>query len=339
MQIKECLSFDDTLLVPQFSNIRSRTNIKLKSGRFDIPIISSPMDTVTESEMAIAMADMGGLGVIHRYNNIDQQTTEVKVTKESGRVTAAAIGISGDYLERASELLKAGCDILCLDVAHGHHILMKEALVKLRHILGSSVELMAGNVASAKGYFDLSMWGADYIRCNIGSGSICSTRVQTGHGVPGLQTIFDCYEEKVKHGLTTKIISDGGIRNSGDIVKALAAGADYVMLGSLLSGTLESPGKIHTDPQTNLRYKVYRGMASKEAQKDWKGTYSSFEGVSSIVPFKGSVEDVVEDLLRGIRSGLSYSGALDLEQLRKNAEWIRQTHAGQIESSPHILRK
>ena len=111
------------------------------------------------------------------------------------------------------------------------------------------------------------------------------------------------------------------------------------MLGSLLSGTLESPGKIHTDPQTNLRYKVYRGMASKEAQKDWKGTYSSFEGVSSIVPFKGSVEDVVEDLLRGIRSGLSYSGALDLEQLRKNAEWIRQTHAGQIESSPHILRK
>lgn len=339
MQIKECLSYDDMLLVPKYSEIRSRTSIKLNSGRFDIPIISSPMDTVTESEMAIAMADMGGLGVIHRYNNIDQQATEVKVVKESGRITSAAIGISGDYLERASELLKAGCGILCLDVAHGHHILMKEALIKLRHILGNSVELMAGNVASAKGYFDLAMWGADYIRCNIGSGSICSTRVQTGHGVPGLQTVFDCYEEKTKHGLTAKIISDGGIRNSGDIVKALAAGADYVMLGSLLSGTLESPGKIHTDPQTNQRYKIYRGMASKEAQKDWKGTYSSFEGVSTIVPFKGSVEDVVEDLLRGIRSGLSYSGATNLEQLRQNAEWIRQTNAGQVESSPHILRK
>jgi IMP dehydrogenase len=169
--------------------------------------------------------------------------------------------------------------------------------------------------------------------------SICTTRIQTGHGFPGLQTIFDCAHIKEAYGLKTGIIADGGIRNSGDIVKALAAGADFVMIGSLLAGTDETPGVVMVTPETQMKYKIYRGMASKEAQRDWKGSYSSNEGVSSTVPYKGSVFDVISDLERGIRSGLSYSGVRTIKELQEKALWTKQTNASQIESSPHILKR
>ena len=193
---------------------------------------------------------------------------------------------------------------------------------------------MAGNVATLEGINDLADWGADSVRCNIGGGSICSTRIQTGHGLPGLQTILEC----AKTDRDVKIIADGGIKNSGDMVKALAAGADAVMVGSLLAGTTETPGEIHMNME-GKRWKTYRGMASKEAQIDWKGKYSSFEGVVSRVPHRGAVAAILEDLERGIRSGFSYTGARNLRELRSKAKFVSQTASGLSESRTHITTR
>jgi IMP dehydrogenase len=192
---------------------------------------------------------------------------------------------------------------------------------------------MAGNVATREGYERLSKWGANSIRVGIGGGSICSTRIQTGHGCPTFQSILDCAQSECD----TTIIADGGIKTPGDIVKALAAGADFVMLGSLLAGSDETPGELF-EGKRGKKYKVYRGMASKEAQKDWRGSHSSNEGVSTTVPHKGPVSSILQDLENGIRSGLSYSGSRTVFGLQFKAQFIKQTSAGQIESSAHIMR-
>lgn len=332
--MKECLSFDDILLLPQYSDIKSRSEVNLESRlgntSFQLPIISSPMDTITETEMALAMGEAGGLGIIHRYCSIPEQ---VGLVSYEG-ISAAAIGVTGDYFERASALHGAGIRIFCLDIAHGDHLLMRNALEKLREEYGESIHLMAGNVASRDAYERLSDWGADSIRVGIGGGSICSTRIQTGHGCPTFQSILDCSQSD----RDTTIIADGGIKTSGDIIKALAVGADFVILGSILAGTIETPGELF-EGKRGKKYKVYRGMASKEAQKDWRGAHSSNEGVSTTVPYKGPVAEVLEDLENGIRSGLSYSGSRTIFGLQFKAEFVRQTPASQIESSTHILRK
>ena len=331
----EGVAYNDVLLVPQYSDIRSRTEVSIASRlgpwEFRLPIIASPMDTVTASPMAAAMDSCGGFGIVHRYDSIDIQCHHIECLPAE-TIVGAAIGTSGDYLERATALYDAGARILCVDVAHGHHVLVKEALRKLRQVFGDGTHLMAGNVATLEGYNDLVDWGADSVRCNIGGGSICSTRTQTGHGVPGLQTIIDCARSQ----RSAPIIADGGIRNSGDIVKALAAGADFVMLGSLLSGTDETPGAI-INTRTGT-FKSYRGMASKDAQLEWRGSTASLEGIATTVPCKGPVASVLADLERGIRSGFSYSGARSLPELQGKAKFIRQTVSGQIESSTHILR-
>ena len=337
MNIKKCLSFEDVLIVPKFSEITSRKSISLSSSLSsdiccELPIISSPMDTVTESEMSIAMHNSGGLGIIHRYNTIKEQSAIVRLTLSEGKCyTGAAIGVSGDYLERAISLVNAGVNTLCVDVAHGHHALMRHALEVLKNTFGTRVHIMAGNVATLEAFNDLSDWGADSIRVGIGGGSICSTRIQTGHGMPTLQSVLDCSMSD----RDAKIIADGGIKTSGDIVKALAAGADFVMLGSLLSGTDESPGsKIERD---GLIYKEYRGMASARAQIGWRGKVASREGVSALVPYKGSVVSVIENLDAGIRSGLSYSGSASIVEFQANAEMIFQTSAGASESHTHVF--
>jgi len=334
--MKEALTYDDVLLVPQYSDIKSRKEVDISSDldedlTFNLPIISSPMDTVTESEMAYAISKMGGLGIIHRYNSIEEQAGMVAEVVGAGvEVVGAAIGVSDDYFERAQTLVENGAKVICVDVAHGHHILMENALGALRQAFDDEVHIMAGNVATLEGINALAEWGAQSIRCNIGGGSICSTRIQTGHGLPGLQTIFDCAD--THHDVA--IIADGGIRTSGDIVKALAAGADFVMLGSLLAGTLQSPGDIVTTPE-GLK-KRYRGMASKDAQMDWRGRYNSNEGVSTFIKYKGEVKDVLQDLRGGIVSGFSYSGARNLTSLQNKAVWVRQTGAGLSESKTHI---
>ena len=338
--MQEAITYDDVLLLPQYSNIRSRSEIDISASlpkrlNLSLPIISSPMDTITEEYMVGSMHDAGGTGVIHRYNSIEQQAAIVNRAFVKGATNiGVAIGISGDFVDRAEACLEQGAKFLCVDVAHGHHVLMKEALSALRLILGNEIHIMAGNVATLDGINDLADWGANSVRCNIGGGSICSTRVQTGHGIPGLHTISDC----AKTDRDVAIIADGGIRNSGDIVKALAAGADAVMLGSLLSGTKETPGEVYTDAD-GRKYKNYRGMASKEAQVEWRGKYSSFEGVSSTIPYRGKVKNVLGDLERGIRSGLSYSGARSLREMRSKAIWIRQSAAGLGESRTHIITR
>lgn len=269
----EALSFDDLLLVPAYSEVKHRADIDLRSdlsfltgtASLKLPIISSPMDTITENRMAYAMNFAGGMGIIHRYNTIEEQA---KIVSRCPWPRAAAIGITGDYLERARALLDAGVNLLCLDVAHGHHILMREAIKNVRQLVkGRSpitqamFHLMAGNVATPNGFIDLARWGADSVRVGVGSGSICSTRIQTGHGVPVLQNLFDCAEARKRYGLKAAIICDGGIRNSGDIVRALAAGADFVMCGSLFSGTKETPGKRKFSFRKWKWYKEYRGMS------------------------------------------------------------------------------
>ena len=332
------MSFDDVLLVPKYSDITSRKEISLKSSlgknlNFDCPIISSPMDTVTEDEMAYAMHNYGGLGIIHRYNSVRDQALLVKSCDNAN--VGAAIGVSGDYIERAAAVLECGANVLCIDIAHGHHTLMRHALETLRNTFGWKVHIMAGNVATLEGYEDLVFWGASSVRVGIGGGSICSTRIQTGHGIPTLQSVLDCSVSESAGDIP--IIADGGIKNSGDIVKAIAAGADFVMVGSLLAGSEETPGKVYDGDDGP--FKIYRGMASKDAQIDWRGHHASVEGVTSSVRARGPVEYILEELSTGIRSGLSYSGATTIQRFQASAEFIKQTSAGAYESSTHIHSK
>jgi len=334
------LSYDDVLLQPQYSDIKSRAEIDLQTDlgrelKLHLPVFSSPMDTVSESQMAIELSAIGGAAIIHRYNTIAEQTNHLSEALRSGATNVGvAVGVSGDFLERALCAAKVGATFICVDVAHGHHVLMKEALHHLRRNLDDSIHIMAGNVATLEGVNDLSDWGADSVRCNIGGGSICSTRIQTGHGVPGLQTIMDC----AKTDRDVAIIADGGLRNSGDIVKALSAGADAVMCGSLLAGTTETPGSVIKD-SLGHSWKEYRGMASKEAQMSWRGKYSSFEGVTSRIPFRGPVRKILEDIERGVRSGFSYSGAKNLNELQAKAQFLIQTTSGLSESHTHITTR
>ena len=343
MKIKKTLAFDDVLLSPRFSAIESRSSIdvstSLRDLPFGLPMVSSPMDTVTESAMLKAMSESRGLGIVHRYNTIQAQSSIVhRAHAEGAKNIGAAIGVSGDYIDRAKSLVMAGANVLCIDIAHGHHSLMKNALKCVRSMFDDSVYIIAGNVATLEGFNDLSDWGADGVRVGIGGGSICSTRIQTGHGVPTFQSILDCASSD----RDAALISDGGIRNSGDVCKALAAGADFVMLGSALAGTDESPGEVLHAPEvasgklTYSKQKVYRGMASIEAQVDWRGHAASEEGVSSTVPYRGSVEKVLSSLEKGLRSGMSYSGSSSLSEFRSKAVFIAQTQSGQIESSTHV---
>jgi IMP dehydrogenase len=338
VKIRECLSFEDVLLVPKFSTLKSRKDANLWTKFTDdcslaLPIIASPMDTVTGADMVHTMFKHGAMGVLHRYNTVEQQAAIVTELVEAGvNPVSAAIGATDGFLQRAKVLVSHGAEVLCVDTAHGHHLLLRNALGVLRAEFGNKVHLMAGNVATLEGFNDVSDWGADSIRVGVGGGSCCSTRTTTGHGVPTFQSILDCSQTD----RDALLIADGGIKNSGDIVKALAAGADFVMLGSLLAGTDESPGEVVADV-SGEKYKYFRGMASRKAQVEWRGWSSTPEGVSTMIPYKGSVEDILVDLKGGIASGVSYSGAFGLEDLRRSAQFIKQTSAGMSESAAHIL--
>lgn len=341
--MRKVLTFDDVALVPKYSDITSREQVDISVDldailTLDIPIVGAPMDTVVGTEMAIALGEAGTFGVLHRYNTIEEQSemvTAVTSGTNAESPVAAAIGATGDFLERAMELHGAGAEILCIDVAHGHHSHVKRAIGILRGKFGSDIHIMAGNVATAEAFVDLSNWGADSIRVGVGGGAACSTRVRTGHGIPVLESIRQCSESEG----SALLIADGGMRHSGDVTKALAAGADLVMVGSLLAGTDEAPGTVITDERTGRKYKVYRGMASRDAQAEWRSRVSVVEGVSTTVPYKGTVLDTLDDLNGGIRSGLSYSGCSNLNELRLTATFVQQTSAGLKEGSPHILGK
>jgi IMP dehydrogenase len=337
-KLQKTLSFDDILLIPQKSDIESRKEIdisgQISGENFSMPIISSPMDTVTESVMAATMANNGGLGIIHRYNDIRHQTKLVKQALKRCDKVGAAVGVSDDMGARATALVSVGAFLICIDVAHGHHTNVERAIKTLRDRFGDRISIMAGNVATAEAFSDLEDWGADVIRVGVGGGSICSTRIQTGHGIPTLHSVM------LSAGVAKRavIVADGGIKTAGDAVKCFAAGADFVMLGSLLAGTDESPGQVFQGNE-GKKYKVYRGMASAEAQVDWKGKANSLEGISTTVPYKGSVLDSLSLLQQNIRSGLSYSGARSIKEFRAKAKMVKQTQAGAKESFTHILSR
>jgi len=346
---KEVLSFDDVILVPGYSDLRTRKSIdtsvevnysnhKLK---FNIPIISSPMSTVTEAHMSNAMISQGGLGIIHRYNTIEFQTKLLGYVNHRD-YRAAAIGVTGDYKERLSSLVENNLNIVCIDIAHGDHVMMEEAVEFVRSEY-PKLFVIAGNIATGDAYKRLSSAGAHAIRTSVGSGSICTTRIQTGHGMPTFQAILDCQAARLEminndSENVAYIIADGGIKNSGDIVKSLAAGADFAMLGSMLSGTRETPGKIITNSE-GKKVKRYNGMASKAAQKNWKGTYNSIEGVASYVTYKGTTSKVINEIMSNIRSGMSYSGASNLKELQSYSQFVKQTASSHTEGNPHIYNR
>ena len=473
MYFKEGLTFDDVLLVPKRSPIisRSQTDLKTKLStniKINIPIISANMDSVTESNMASALAREGGIGIIHRFMTIQDQVLEVLKVKRSesviieqpytigphntikessilmsekgisgllveddnkklcgiitrrdivfeknmnlkvsdlmtkdvifakvgttieqakeilhknkmeklpiidkekkiiGLITGkdilkmekypnaskdkkgrllvgAAVGVKGDYLERTEALLNNGADIIVVDIAHGHS---DNAIntVKLIKKAFPNCELIAGNVASEKGTEDLIKAGVDAVKVGVGSGSICITRVVTGSGVPQLTAIIDSVKMAKKY--EVPVISDGGTRTSGDLTKALAAGASSVMIGNLFGGTDESPGK--TLIKNGKKYKMYRGMASFAASLGRKYRENSEtiidnddlndyvpEGVEAMVPYKGSVIEIIHQLVGGVKSGLSYCGAKTINEMYENAEFIKITASGFKESQPH----
>ncbi len=333
------LTFDDVLIVPSKSAVRSRKDPTLKSRltrRLDLelPFISANMDTITESEMAVAMNRLGGLGILHRFMSVADQLLEVRRMKEAGvNLIAASIGVNGEEQERAVTLVAEGVKILTIDIAHGHSESMLEILAFLKSKFGDQVQLIAGNVATPEGTEELIRAGADAIKVGIGPGSMCTTRMITGCGVPQLTAIAWCVQAARPHGVP--VIADGGLKTSGDIVKAFAAGAETVMLGSLLSGTLETPGPIHSGK------KHYRGMASKAAQVSWRGQLPEGmapEGESTSVPVKGHLKDVVSELAGGLRSGMSYINAVQISEIAERARFIEMGASGFRESMAHGVR-
>lgn len=336
------LAFDDVLLVPRHSTIESRRDIDLTCDlggglRLALPVVAAPMDTVCEGRMAGEVARLGGLGIVHRYNPPETQASHVRSAVESGaKWVGAAVGVSGDFMERAERVVDAGGTVIVVDVAHGHHALVAGAIKRLRQRLGQSVHIMAGNVATREGVDFLAEAGADSARVGIGGGSICSTRIQTGHGVPTLQSVL----ESAASSSGLPVVADGGIRTSGDVCKALAAGARAIMVGSMLAGTDESPGDVlQSDGADGRKYKIYRGMASIEAQIAWRGHAASVEGVASTVPYKGPVQDILAGIERGLRSGMSYSGCTSLPDFTREAQIVRISSSGMAESRTHINDK
>ena len=345
--IKESLTFDDVLLLPQYSDVLpSETDVSLKLTNkinLGVPFLSSAMDTVTESSMAIAIAKAGGIGIVHRNLNIKQQTKEIIKVKKKQLFVGAAVGTNKEDIDRAKSLIANGCDLIVIDTAHGHSKKVLKTLSKLKKI-DSSIPFCVGNIATGEAAKKLYNSGADIIKIGIGPGSICTTRMVAGIGVPQISAILD-----VKNALKNKkikIISDGGIKFSGDIAKALAAGADAIMMGSIFAGTDESPGKKFKFK--GKFYKQYRGMGSIGAmsagsanryfQKNFKDK-SKFvpEGVEGRVEYKGKVSKIIYQLQGGLRSSMGYIGAKNLKQINKKAKFVKITKAGFYESMVHSV--
>ncbi|MDT9606457.1 IMP dehydrogenase [Lactobacillus johnsonii] len=362
---KKGLTFDDVLLIPAESHVlpnEVKLDTKLAPNlQLHIPLISAGMDTVTEGNMAIAMAENGGLGVIHKNLSIEAQVEEVKKAKgktvdpnlphpavdEQGRLlTAAAVGVTSDTFERAESLLEAGADAIVIDTAHGHSAGVLRKIKEIREHFPNAT-LIAGNVATGEGTAALFDAGVDVVKVGIGPGSICTTRIVAGVGVPQITAIYDAASVAQKYG--KKIIADGGIKYSGDVVKALAAGGNAVMLGSMFSGTTEAPGTIFTNE--GKQFKSYRGMGSVGAMSQQHGSSDRYfqggvneanklvpEGVEALVPYKGDVSNIIYQIDGGLRAGMGYVGAGTIEELIENSQFVQITNAGLRESHPHDVQ-
>ncbi len=333
IRTKPVYSFDDVLLVPQHSKIKSRQDVDLSTTigklKLDLPLLSANMDTVTEANMAIAMGQAGGAGILHRFTNSVKQYEWAERLHACDVPIILSVGLNLSlicfYKEIRDEL---HLDAICVDVAHGDHARVLDTIAALRKDFPNT-DIIAGNVATGVGARRLVEAGASIIKVGIGPGSVCSTRVVSGHGMPQLSAIIE-----VKEAIEgVSIIADGGIRYPGDIVKALAAGADAVMLGSLLAGTDEAAGERIVEH--GVAYKLFRGMASREVQKERGSKNPRVEGVTAKVPYRGPVGDTLNNLEAGIRSGFSYSGSNTLCELQDAAEFVVVTGNTLKESHPH----
>ena len=357
--MKLALTYDDIQLIPAFSNVKSRQTIKLNtllSRRYGLlqPLVASPMDTVCGLDMAFKMFLMGGVGVVHRFMTIDEQ---VAITKELNyRIygegfggpfedwgimlddwhseikqipIAMAIGVQEEDRLRAIKLVEAGANVLVIDVAHGHHQNVIDMVKWCKEQpTFDQVDIIAGNIATAEAAIDLEKAGADGLRVGIGGGSLCTTRIKTGFGVPNVTSLED-----VLSCSNVPVMADGGIRTSGDIAKALAIGADTIMIGSLIAGTDEAPGQI-LETKGGL-YKRYRGSASLETKVTHGQAARNVEGESTTIPYKGGVKYIITGLLDGVKSALSYAGADSLQNF--NPKYVQVTNAGLNEAKPHLL--
>lgn len=335
------LTFDDVLIRPSSSNIEpSEASLKSAVCRgvsLNLPFLSAAMDKVTEVKMAISIAQLGGLGVLHRNCSITHQTKMVIQVKSKGLIVGAACGPFD--VDRAISLENGGCDIIFIDCAHGHNQAVVKSAKEIKKRL-KKAKLIVGNIATKEAVLDLVSF-VDGIKVGVGPGSICTTRVVSGVGVPQLSAIIEVAKVAKKYGIP--VIADGGIRTSGDVAKALSAGASTVMFGNLFAGTTETPGKIII--KNKIKYKEYRGMGSKAAllsgfSKDrylQKGKENISEGVEALVKYRGSIESIVKDMSSGVRIAMGYVGSKNLEQLHKKAQFIFVTKASIRESHPHDL--
>ena len=329
------LTFDDVLLIPGYNHLESRRIVSIESSdrlhklSLRLPVMSANMDTITESTMANFMHSKGGIGVLHRFLSIDDN---IKQFKACTGAVFVSVGCSEAELTRAEALRDAGAVFFCVDVAHAHAKYVGKMLKNLRQLLGTRC-IMAGNVATYAGADYLASCGADIIKAGIGGGSVCSTRIKTGFGVPMLTCIQDCARTD------RSIVADGGIKTSGDVVKALAFGADFVMIGGMLAGTAPTPGEVITNAQGQA-VKLYRGMASREAQEEFLGQmheWKTAEGVCTEVPYRDTHEQIIADIIGGLRSGLTYAGADSISELQRKLNYVAITPAGRHESLPHKL--
>jgi IMP dehydrogenase len=353
MSIQEMLSYDDVLIVPEYSAIPSRsevdisTKLNTKSGKcieLKMPIIASPMDTVCESEMAGRLAAIGAVGVIHRFNSIATQHDLVKEAEKvfysigDGKVSnfncGGAIGINGDYLERAYTLVKAGCNVICIDVANACSSQAISAAEEVRKIIPDDVHFIVGTIGSVNNFIYMPDSIIDSVRVGIGSGAACKTSVETGVGYNSFQGCFEInITPNVKSQHKKQYFADGGLRHPGDIAKAIACGCDAVILGSMLAGTKAAPGeKIDVDGKW---MKSYRGMASASSQKDRGQSRIREEGVSMLIPYKGKVEKVISQIEHGLQSAFSYVNARNIKEFQKNARFVKVSHSSFLQSRPH----
>ena len=361
------ITFDDVLLIPGYSGF-SRSDIDLstqltKKIKLVSPFVSAPMDTVTESKLAIALAEQGGIGIIHRNLAISDQADQVAEVAKYKLLVGAAIGANPGFEDRAKALIAAGVSVIVIDSAHGNAKPIIDAIQYMKKTF-PEIEIIAGNVATKEGAENLIKAGADALRVGMGPGAICTTRIISGMGVPQLTAIMETFSAAKKHGVP--IIADGGIKYSGDMVKALAAGASTVMMGSYFAGALEAPGKVHelkpadvparfksilNKRQTTYQFKEYRGMGSIGAMqegariksedefhgKSYKDRVLVAEGVESLTPVKGTVKDIIDQSIGGIRSGMYYVGVKTIKELQEKGRFMQITQASLTESHPHDI--
>jgi IMP dehydrogenase len=361
------LTFDDVLLLPGLNDF-ARSAITLttyltRTISLSVPFVSAPMDTVTESKLAIALGQCGGIGIIHRNLPVAKQASEVALVKKQHVLVGAAVGASKGYEERVSSLLQAGVDVIVIDSAHGYALPIIEA-VKFIKKKYSATQVIAGNIATYEAAEALIAAGADGLRVGMGPGAICTTRIVSGMGVPQMTALFETVRAAKAHNVP--VIADGGIKYSGDMVKALAAGASCVMMGSFFASTKESPGKIISLKRDHVphrfqsilthkktyQFKSYRGMGSLGAMKQgakiksedefhgksyYKERVLVAEGVEGMVPIKGTVQDVLDQAIGGIKSGMFYVGARTISELWHKARFLQITQASLTESHPHSI--